>query len=80
MSTINTTICVDENSAGIVAGLLSRFPKGQRVHLAMTDEISPVAGSNPDLVDWLLSCPEKDWFVAAKESESTDDLQPLTFE
>lgn len=31
------------------------------------------AGSNSGLVDWLLSCPEKDWFVPL-ESESTDTL------
>jgi AbrB family looped-hinge helix DNA binding protein len=28
---------------------------------------------NRGLVDWLLACPEKDWFVPI-ESESTDDL------
>ena len=28
---------------------------------------------NHGLVDWLLACPEKDWFVPI-ESESTDDL------
>ena len=28
---------------------------------------------NPDLVNWLLSCPEKDYFVAI-ETESTDTL------
>jgi AbrB family looped-hinge helix DNA binding protein len=28
---------------------------------------------NQGVVDWLLSCPEKDWFVAL-ESESTDHL------
>lgn len=30
-------------------------------------------GNNSGLVDWLLSCPEKDWFVPV-ESESTDTL------
>lgn len=30
-------------------------------------------GDNAGLVDWLLSCPEKDWFVPV-ESESTDTL------
>ncbi len=28
---------------------------------------------NAGLVDWLLACPEKDWFVPI-ESESTDEL------
>lgn len=31
---------------------------------------------NEGVVDWLLACPEKDWF-APIESESTDDLKPL---
>jgi AbrB family looped-hinge helix DNA binding protein len=31
------------------------------------------AGDNVGFVDWLLSCPEKDWFVPV-ESESTDTL------
>lgn len=31
------------------------------------------AGDHVGLVDWLLSCPEKDWFVPV-ESESTDTL------
>lgn len=31
------------------------------------------AGNSRGLVDWLLSCPEKDWFVPI-ESESTDTL------
>jgi AbrB family looped-hinge helix DNA binding protein len=32
-----------------------------------------VAPSNEGLVDWLLACPEKGWFVPI-ESESTDTL------
>jgi hypothetical protein len=40
MSTINTTIHVGDDSAGIIAGLLSRFTKGQRVRVALTDEPS----------------------------------------
>jgi len=28
---------------------------------------------NQGVVDWLLACPEKDWFVSI-ESESTDEL------
>jgi AbrB family looped-hinge helix DNA binding protein len=31
------------------------------------------SGSNEGLVDWLLACPEKDFFVPI-ESESTDSL------
>jgi hypothetical protein len=38
MSTINTTIRVGDDSAGIIAGLLSRFANGQRVRVALTDE------------------------------------------
>jgi AbrB family looped-hinge helix DNA binding protein len=30
-------------------------------------------GPNKGVVDWLLSCPDKDWFVPI-ESESTDTL------
>lgn len=43
MSTINTTISIGDDSAGIIAGLLSRFSKGQRVRIALTDEPSPPA-------------------------------------
>ena len=43
MSTINTTISVGDDSAGVIAGLLGRFAKGQRVHVALTDEPSPPA-------------------------------------
>jgi AbrB family looped-hinge helix DNA binding protein len=35
--------------------------------------LTRVAPSNEGLVDWLLDCPEKDWFVPV-ESESTDSL------
>lgn len=38
MSTINTTINIGDDSAGVIAGLLSRFAKGQRVRIALTDE------------------------------------------
>ncbi len=31
------------------------------------------AGNNVGLLDWLLACPEKDWFLPV-ESESTDSL------
>ena len=43
MSTINTTILVSDDSAGIIAGLLNRFAKGQVVHVALTDEPSAPA-------------------------------------
>ena len=80
MSTIHTTINVDDDSAGIIAGLLSRFDKGQRVRVALTDELAPALGSKPDLVDWLLACPEKGWFTPAERGETTDDLKTLSFE
>jgi AbrB family looped-hinge helix DNA binding protein len=35
--------------------------------------LTRVAGANEGLVDWLLSCPDKGYFVAV-ESESTDTL------
>lgn len=38
MSTINTTIRVGDDIAGIIAGLLSRFAKRQRVRAALTDQ------------------------------------------
>ena len=36
--------------------------------------------SAPDLVDWLLACPEKGWFTPMERGETTDDLKPLSFE
>ena len=80
VSTINTTIRVGEDSAGILAGLLNHFPKGQRVHVALTEESNSDRGSAPDLVEWLKSCPEKDWFNRPVGDETTDDLNPLTLE
>ncbi len=38
VSTIDTTIRVGDDSAGVIAGLLSRFAKGQRVRVAPTNE------------------------------------------
>jgi hypothetical protein len=38
MSTINATIDVGDDSAGVIAELLQRFPKGQRVRVAISDE------------------------------------------
>lgn len=38
MSTINATIDVGDDSAGVIAGLLRSFPKGRRVRVALTDE------------------------------------------
>ena len=43
MSTINTTIRVGDDSTGIIAGLLSRFAKWQRVRVALSDEPSAPA-------------------------------------
>jgi hypothetical protein len=40
MSTIHTTISVGDDSASIIAGLLNRFPKGQRVQVALSEEPS----------------------------------------
>ena len=37
-------------------------------------------GSAPDLVDWLLACPEKGWFTPMERGETTDDLKPLNLE
>ena len=32
------------------------------------------------LIDILLSCPVKDWFVPMDRTETTDDLKPVDFE
>jgi bifunctional DNA-binding transcriptional regulator/antitoxin component of YhaV-PrlF toxin-antitoxin module len=32
------------------------------------------------LIDVLMSCPVKDWFVPMDRTETTDDLKPLAFE
>ncbi len=34
---------------------------------------------NEGLVDWLLSCPEKDWFQPLDRTETTDDIKAPTF-
>jgi hypothetical protein len=52
MSTVNVTMDIGNESAGVIAGLLSRFPKGQRVRIAVTDELPADVGSKPDLVAW----------------------------
>lgn len=80
MSAINATIDIGDDSVGMIASLLSRFPRGRRVHVALTDEPSPATGSKPDLVDWLLACPEKGWFTPMERGETTADLKPLSFE
>jgi bifunctional DNA-binding transcriptional regulator/antitoxin component of YhaV-PrlF toxin-antitoxin module len=33
-----------------------------------------------DLVDWLLSCPEKGWLNEARHVETTSDIKPLAYE
>ncbi len=40
MSTINATIDIGEDSVDAIVALLSRFPKGHRVRVALTDEPS----------------------------------------
>ena len=77
MSTINATMDIGNETAGVIAGLLSRFPKGQRVRIAVTDELPANVGSKPDLVDWLLACPEKGWFEPMDCGETTDSLKPF---
>ena len=74
MSTINVTIDVGDDCVGKIAGILRRFPKGQRVRVVFTDEPDTHAGSKVDLVDWLLACPDKNWFEPIKPSETTDDI------
>ena len=80
MSTISATIDVGDNAAEVIAGLLSRFPTGRRVHVALTDEPNAIGNSEPDLVDWLLACPEQSWFEPLERGETTDDLRTVTFE
>ena len=77
MSTINATIDMGDDSVGVISGLLQRFPKGRRIRVALTDEPT---GSAPDLVDWLLACPEKDWFAPLGRGETTDELKAGMFE
>lgn len=55
-----------------------RIEPGQEFEVERVDRgeyrlVRRPAHSNEGLVDWLLSCPEKDYFVAI-ESESTDTL------
>lgn len=40
MSTIDTTIRIGDDSTGVIAGLLSRFAKGQQVRVALSAEPS----------------------------------------
>lgn len=80
MSTINSTIQIGEDSASVIAAMVSKFAPGQRVRVSLSDELLPLEGTRPDLVDWLLGCPEKDWFTPEGTSETTDDLRPLRFE
>lgn len=77
MSTINATIDMGDDSVGVITDLLQRFPRGRRIRVELTDE--PV-GSAPDLVDWLLACPEKGWFVPLGRGETTDELRAGMFE
>lgn len=80
MSTINATMDIGNETAGVIAGMLSRFPKGQRVRIAVTDELPASGGSKPDLVDWLAGCPEKGWFEPMERGDTTDDLKSVVFE
>ena len=32
------------------------------------------------VLDWLLSCPVKDWYLPMERRETTDDLKPNIFE
>lgn len=55
-----------------------RIEPGQEFEVERVDRgeyrlVRRPAHSNEGLVDWLLSCPEKDYFVVI-ESESTDTL------
>jgi predicted DNA-binding antitoxin AbrB/MazE fold protein len=47
------------------------LPDGTRVHLRVEQGAADTAGEG--VVDWLLACPEKDWFQSLP-SESTDTL------
>ena len=54
-----------------------RIVAGQRFEVERLEEgrylLTRQPEHNAGLVDWLLACPEKDWFVPI-DSESTDDL------
>jgi hypothetical protein len=80
VSTITATINIGSDSVDVISGLLSRFPKGHRVHLVLADEQEVSAGSKSDLVDWLKACPEKGWFSAIDEMATVCDLKHSPFE
>ncbi len=54
-----------------------RIVSGQRFEVERLEEgrylLTRQPEHNAGLVDWLLACPEKDWFVPI-DSESTDDV------
>lgn len=80
MNSIQTTIRIGEDCASILSGLLSRFVKGQHVRVMLTVEPTAAVGTQPDLVEWLLACPEKDWFAAQERGETTDELEAIPLE
>ncbi len=64
--------------------LPAEFRKQDRIHPGQSFDVERVdagqylikrqlVGNNEGLVDWLLSCPEQDWFQGIS-SESTDTL------
>ena len=40
MSTVTASIAVGDDSARVIAGILKSFPKGQRVRVAVTEEVA----------------------------------------
>jgi hypothetical protein len=79
VSTISATIDIGSDSASVISGLLSRFPRGHRVHLVLADEQDASPRSKADLVDWLKACPEKGWFSSIDQKDTVADLKDITF-
>ena len=83
MHTVTTTLKVGEGNTESVRQLLRRFPKGHQVRVDVTD-LDGKAEANqstaPDLVEWLMSCPEKGWFEQIGIQGTTADLNNGSFE
>lgn len=63
---------------------LDAIRSGEEFNVERVDEgtylLRRVARANTGVVDLLLSCPAKDWFVAADRTESTRDFELGGFE
>ena len=84
-----TTFISADCSIAIPAELLKN-PKLQPGRRCDIEQISDdelrvkMSPANPQgdrtLLDWLLACPVKDWYVPLERTETTDDLKASPFE